>query len=107
MNLIRLSVIWCLVSPILAVSFKCAALDGTTYFDISDLAKAAVKGDKTYFEIPYSYDTYELALCTELKPRCTIGNHDTLVWYTTAGSACEGILTGSTYTVVATYSILL
>jgi hypothetical protein len=109
MNVIKASIVLLLLSPILAsISFKCAALDGATYFDFSGLASAARKGDgKVYFETTGN-GRYQIALCTEIVPSCNKDeNQDVLVWGEKNERCSGGVTKEAKVSTSASYSKVL
>ena len=98
MTIIKATISLLLLTSILAsISFKCAVLDGFTYFDFSGLASAAKHGDgKVYFSVSGGQSNSQLALCTEILPDCEKQNgQDMLVWGRKGGE-CEGFITEET-----------
>jgi len=106
MTIIKASISLLLLTSILAsISFKCAVLDGTTYFDFSGLASAARQpNDKVYFEVSNGEPNSQLALCTEIVPECRKEeNQDMFVWGG-KGELCGGFITKEANTTTsATY----
>lgn len=115
MNCIRLCALLLLLCPILTqLSFKCAVLDGTTYFDMSELGSVArhtVDNTERLFFPLKGKEHYQLALCASINPTCTlINDQDMLVTTSPTGETagnCYGFITkDSGHSITAHYSTL-